>query len=92
MYTQGAVRIIIYTLCSMDVETAITDALTVIGLTALKEEQKEVMITFLQGHDPSVALPTGYEKSIIFAFLPLNTSFNNDFICYNLPDTPQDTR
>ena len=65
----------------MDVQTAITDALTAMGLTALKEKQKEAVITFVQGHDTSVALPTGYRKLIIYVILPLNTSYSNDFIC-----------
>ena len=55
----------------MDATTAITEAMNAIGLTELKEKQKEAVMTFIQGHDTFVALPTGYGKSIIYAILPL---------------------
>ena len=55
----------------MDAETAIAEALAVFGLKELKEKQKEAVMTFVQGHDTFVALPTGYGKSIIYAILPL---------------------
>ena len=49
----------------------IAEALAVLGLKELKEKQKEAVMTFVQGHDTFVALPTGYGKSIIYAILPL---------------------
>ena len=55
----------------MDAETAIKEATNAIGLTELKEKQKEAILTFVQGHDTFVVLPTGYGKSIIYAILPL---------------------
>ena len=55
----------------MDVETAIKEAMNAIGLTELKEKQKEAITMFVQGHDTFVVLPTGYGKSIIYGILPL---------------------
>ena len=55
----------------MDAETAIAEALAVLGFKELKEKQKEAVMAFVQGHDTFVALPTGYGKSIIYAILPL---------------------
>ena len=36
----------------------------------LKEKQIEAMQTFMSGRDVFVTLPTGYGKSLIYAFLP----------------------
>ena len=55
----------------MDAETAIAEALAVLGLKELKEKQKEAVMALVQGHDTFVVLPTGYGKSIIYAILPL---------------------
>jgi bloom syndrome protein len=37
----------------------------------LKEKQLEAVLSFLNGKDVFVSLPTGYGKSIIYAILPL---------------------
>ena len=55
----------------MDVETAVKEAMSAIGLTELKEKQKEAITMFVHGHDTFVVLPTGYGKSIVYGLLPL---------------------
>ena len=55
----------------MDVETAIKEAMNVMGLRELKEKQKEATMMFVQGHDTFVMIPNGYGKSIIYSFLLL---------------------
>ena len=45
----------------------VTDKL---GLTSLKEKQKEAILSILNNKDTFVCLPTGYGKSIIYAVLP----------------------
>ena len=41
------------------------------GLTELKEKQKETIMKFVRGHDTLVALPNGYGKPITYAILSL---------------------
>ena len=41
-----------------------------LGVEYLKEEQKQAAVTFLQGKDTFVSLPTAYGKSLIFALVP----------------------
>lgn len=53
----------------MDIHSAIQYGMKKLGLSYLKDKQKEAVEMFLQG-DTVVALPTGYGKSVIFAILP----------------------
>jgi len=41
-----------------------------LGYNGLKKKQLEAVVSFLQGNDTFVALPTGYGKSLIYAVLP----------------------
>ena len=41
-----------------------------LGYDGLKDKQLEAIVSFLQGNDTFVALPTGYGKSLIYAVLP----------------------
>ena len=41
-----------------------------LGLCTLKAYQREAVTTSLSGQDVFVALPIGYEKSIIYGILP----------------------
>ena len=56
---------------TMPQKEAITKAITVIGISRLKEQQEQALLCFLSGNDTFVSLPTGYGKSIIYAILPL---------------------
>ena len=55
-------------------ESAINVAMKKAGLVELKEEQRECLQRFLEGHDVFGSLPTGYGKSLIYGLLP--ESFN----------------
>ena len=55
---------------NMDIASAIQEAMQKLGLSYLKDKQREAVETFLRGEDTVVALPTGYGKSLIFAILP----------------------
>ena len=54
----------------MDPLSAIEQSVTELGLVSLKEKQREAILTFIQGRDTFVSLPTGYGKSVIYAILP----------------------
>ena len=41
-----------------------------LGYVTLKDEQLEAIVTFVQGNDCFIALPTGYGKSAIYGVLP----------------------
>ena len=41
-----------------------------LGYPTLKDEQLKAIVTFAQGNDCFVALPTGYGKSAIYGVLP----------------------
>ena len=41
------------------------------GIKELKDKQRQAIMTFVQGQDAFVLLPTGYRKSMIYALLPL---------------------
>ena len=53
----------------MPKEDAIEKAMTLIGISELKEQQKEALLCFISGNDTFVSLPTGYGKSIIYGIL-----------------------
>ena len=57
------------TVTTDEVETAISDSLTEIGIERRKDKQKEAILAFVSGRDTFVVLPTGYGKS--YAVLPL---------------------
>ncbi len=42
-----------------DIDAAIAEAVNAMGLTELKDKQKEAVVSFVKGHDTFVALPTG---------------------------------
>ena len=41
-----------------------------LGYGELKNKQMKTILSFVQGNDTFVALPTGYGKSLIYAVLP----------------------
>ena len=41
------------------------------GIKELKDKQRQAIMTFVQGQDTFVLLPTGYGKSMIYALLPV---------------------
>ena len=55
----------------MDKQTAIRESLQDLGIASLKLKQEEAILSFLDGKDTFVSLPTGYGKSLIYALLPL---------------------
>ena len=54
----------------MDAEDAVRESMHLLGVDTLKEKQEEAIMSFLQGNDTFVSLPTGYGKSLIYALLP----------------------
>lgn len=54
-----------------EVKAAIQSSCTAIGVTSLKDKQMEAIVSFMEGKDVFVCLPTGYGKSLCFALLPL---------------------
>ena len=55
----------------MDLNEALSVAAAKLGYEGLRAEQKSVIEAFVGGHDVFAALPTGYEKSLCFAILPV---------------------
>ena len=55
---------------SEQITAAITAATSELQFSALKPQQKEAVLEFVQGKDVFVALPTGFGKSVIFGLLP----------------------
>ena len=53
-----------------DLSAAIDESAKQLGYTLLKEKQKEAAMAVLSGCNTFVALPTGYEKSVVYALLP----------------------
>ena len=53
---------------TLDPSTAMTESAKLFGVK-LKEKQ-EAILSFIQGHDSFVSLPTGYGKSLIYGILP----------------------
>ena len=41
-----------------------------LGISCLKDNQTEAILSFINGNDTFVSLPTGYGKSIIYGLLP----------------------
>ena len=56
---------------SLDFSTAIEEVTYLMGLNPLKPKQTESLCAFVSGKDTFVTLPTGYDKSVVFAVLPL---------------------
>ena len=54
----------------MDPEEAVKESMRLLGIEYLKEKQQEAVMSFLDGKDTFVSLPTGYGKSLIYALLP----------------------
>lgn len=54
-----------------DINTAINNAMKMVGLENLKREQHEAIQEFVNGKDVFVSLLTGYRKSYRYALLPL---------------------
>ncbi len=55
---------------SIDIHSAIAEALTSLGDLTLKPEQVKAIKLLSQGHDVFVWFPTGYGKSICYQVLP----------------------
>ena len=51
-------------------ETILDDVIQSLGMTAVKQHQKDAILHIVSGKDVLVALPTGYGKSIIYGCLP----------------------
>ena len=65
---------------SQNIEDIISDVARRFGLDKLKQKQKDAIMSFVQGRDVFVSLPTGYGKSIIYAALPfIFDSINGNF-------------
>ena len=54
----------------MDVERVLSGYAAKLGLSSLKQEQKEAVLHFLSKKDIFVLLPTGFGKSICYGILP----------------------
>jgi len=54
----------------MNAEAAVRESMHLLGVASLKNKQKEAIMSYLQGNDTFVSLPTGYGKSLIYAMLP----------------------
>ena len=54
-----------------DVGDSAAIAARTLGYGTLKDLQRSVIVTFVNGNDVFAVLPTGYEKSLCFACLPL---------------------
>lgn len=52
-------------------EQAIEEAALELGVQAIKEKQRDAILSYVSGSDTLVVLPTGYGKSLIYAVLPL---------------------
>ena len=55
---------------SPSIDELIVKAAQSLGYSDLKQEQKAVLKSFVEGKDVFVALPTGYGKSLCYALLP----------------------
>lgn len=52
-------------------EHALSESLKQMKMTSLKDKQKEAILSFVEGNDTFVSLPTGYGKSVIYGILPM---------------------
>ena len=52
------------------IDQVLGEAVVELGYPSLKEEQKQVIVAFLQGRDIYVVVPTGFGKSLCYACLP----------------------
>ena len=53
-----------------DVCTAVRFAMDQLGVSTLKDKQKEAIHNFVRGRDCFVILPMGYGKTLCYALLP----------------------
>ena len=53
------------------VDQAVEEIALELGVRAMKPKQRDAIFTYVSGTDALVVLPTGYEKSLIYAILPL---------------------
>ena len=58
-------------LTEMDVGDSAAMAARTLGYETLKDLQRSVIVSFINGNDIFAVLPTGYGKSLCFACLPL---------------------
>jgi superfamily II DNA/RNA helicase len=54
----------------VDLDSAVTEAASLLGFDSLKDEQRHCMKSFLEGRDVFVILPTGFGKTACFTCLP----------------------
>ena len=54
----------------MQLRSIATESVQCLGWPTLKDEQLEAILTFAEGKDCFVALPTGYGKSTIYDVFP----------------------
>ena len=63
---------------------AVKEASESIGISKLKDEQKDALVAFVSGRDVFVSLPTGFSKSLCYSCLPgvfarlRNTEYSSD--------------
>ena len=55
----------------MDIAEAVRKAGVSVGYDQLKDEQVNILCTFVEGRDVFVSLPTGFGKSLCYMLLPL---------------------
>ena len=55
----------------MDIAEAVRKAGVSVGYDQLKDEQVNILCTFVEGRDVFVSLPTGFGKSLCYRLLPL---------------------
>ena len=55
----------------MDIAKAVRKAGVSVGYDQLKDEQVNILCTFVEGRDVFVSLPTGFGKSLCYMLLPL---------------------
>ena len=53
------------------VDQAVEEIALELGVRAMKPKQRDAIFTYVSGTDALVVLPIGYEKSLIYAILPL---------------------
>ena len=63
-------------------EEVIRESASRLGYKELKHEQMKAILSFVQGNDTFVALPTGYGKSLIIDSIPYIY-----YLCFNICGT-----